>query len=73
MRHGLPELLCNEGHEGMRKLEESIKGIHQHLHASHHHHQLSSTPPPAQPTTKPQQGDRGVTKHGGTKHQAGGY
>ena len=34
VRHGLPELFSDEGHEGMRKLEQSIKGIHKHLHAA---------------------------------------
>ena len=32
--HGLPELLCNERHVGVRQLQYSIKGIHQNLHPS---------------------------------------
>ena len=31
MGHGLPELLCDEGHERVAQLQQSIKGIHQHL------------------------------------------
>ena len=31
MGHSLPELLSDEGHEGVRQLQHSIKGIHQHL------------------------------------------
>ena len=29
--HGLPELLCDERHEWVAQLQQSIKGVHQHL------------------------------------------
>ncbi len=31
MGHGLPELLCDERHEWVAQLQQSIKGVHQHL------------------------------------------